>query len=81
MKIKYFTPWPEKEKNRTPFSWVDLIFEWYEDAMVFHVFIFIYLFETNGKKGNLNENDLRLCYGNFSKVPFWKIILNNYELH
>ena len=41
MKIWYLTPWPKQEKDRAPLSLVDLIFEWYEDAMVFRFFIFI----------------------------------------
>ena len=38
--------------------------------MIFLVLIFIFLLKTNGKKGNLDENDFRHCYGNFSKVSF-----------
>ena len=38
--------------------WVDLAFELYEDAMVFRVLLFIilFLFRTNAKKGYLDEN-------------------------
>ena len=51
---------------------VDLTFEWYGDAMVFCVFIFIFFFfRSNVRKGYLNESDLRRCYGNFieSAIP------------
>ena len=38
--------------------WVDLAFELYEDSMVFRVLLFIilFLFRTNAKKGYLDEN-------------------------
>ena len=36
-----------------------------KDTMIFRVFIFIFLFRTNDKKGHLNENDFRHCYGIF----------------
>ena len=39
------------------------IFEWYEDAMVFYEFIFIFLFRTNGKKGQMDQNDFRHFFG------------------
>ena len=51
---------------------VGLTFEWYGDAMVFCVFIFIFFFfRSNVRKGYLNESDLRRCYGNFieSAIP------------
>ena len=48
----------------TTLFWVDLTFQWYEDDMIFRVFIVIILFKTNSKKGDLNENDFRHCYGN-----------------
>ena len=48
-------------KNGTSIVWVDITLEWYEDAMVFRVFIFIFLFRNNGKNGHLNENDFQLC--------------------
>ena len=39
-------------------------FEWYEDAMVFPLFIFVFCleFKTDGKKGHLDENDFRHCH-------------------
>ena len=46
--------------------------EWFEGAMVFHVFIFIFLFRNNGKWEQLDENDFRHCYGIF----FESVILN-----
>ena len=36
--------------------WIELTFQWYEEAMVFHVLIFQFLFRTNGKKEHLDEN-------------------------
>ena len=30
--------------------------------MVFRVFIFTFLFKTNGKKVHMDENDVRHCY-------------------
>ena len=56
--------------------WIDLPFEWYEDVMVFRVFIFIFLFKANGKKGHLDENYARHCYSNL-KVPFWNFLDND----
>ena len=47
----------------TPLFWTDLTFEWYEDGMVFYVFIF--LSRINGKKGHLDENNFRHYYGHF----------------
>ena len=47
------------DPNGTTIVWVDMTFEWYEDAMVFRVLIFIFLFKTNGKKRHLDENDFR----------------------
>ena len=43
----------------------DLTFEWYEDALIFRVFIFTFLFRTNGKKKHLDKTDFRHCYGDF----------------
>ena len=47
------------DQNETTILRVDVTFEWYEDVMVFGVFIFIFLFRTNGKKRHLDENDFR----------------------
>ena len=57
----------KQKKNVSPLFCVDMTFEWYEDVMVFHVFIsiFVCLFRTNVKKGHLDENYFRYCYGNF----------------
>ena len=56
------------KREVTPLFWVDLIFEWYEDAIVFLISLVLFLFRTNGKKGHLYENDFRHCYG----ISFWK---------
>ena len=54
-------PRAKKEKNETPLFWawrvisvfwVDLNFEWYESAMVFRVFIFIFYLETALRESN-----------------------------
>ena len=54
--------------------WVDVTFEWYGDAMVFCVFMFIFLiflFKSNVRRGYLDESDFRHCFGNFfeSAIP------------
>ena len=58
--------------------------------MVFRVFIFIVLVRPDGQKGYSDENNFCYCYGNFSKVPFWKLLdlqlyskfaFNNYQQH
>lgn len=54
--------------------WMDLTVEWYEDAMVFLVFIFIFLFKTNSKKGHLEESDFCHCYGNLYDSAILKFI-------
>ena len=50
-----------------------MTFEWHEGATVFRVFIFIFLFKTNGKKNHLNENGLCHCYGIFSESTILKV--------
>ena len=57
----------------TPLLWVDLTFEWYKDDMVFRVFIVIFLFRTNGKIGDLNENDFLQGYGIFFESGILKV--------
>ena len=52
-----------------PWPWVDL----YEGAMVFRIFIFIFLFRTNGKKEHLDENDFRHGYGNYFESAILKV--------
>ena len=65
-------PLPKHWKNRTTMFWVDLIFERYEDAMVFRVFIFIFSFRTNGKV--LMRATFIAVLVVFSKLPFWKLL-------
>ena len=51
--------------------WADLTFEWYEDAIVFSLFIFFFfLFRTGVKKGYLN---FRHFYGNFFKIVILRV--------
>ena len=47
-----------------------MAFEWYEDAMVLCVFIFIFLFRANGSNGHLDENDIHTVMVVFPRVPF-----------
>ena len=54
-----------KKKKWNSHVWNDLTFEWYEDALIFRVFIFTFLFRTNGKKKHLDKTDFRHCYGDF----------------
>ena len=90
LKLSEKTPLPQQKNNGTPIFWVDLTFEWYEDAMVFYVFIFIFLLRTNIKKRYLNESDFYHCYRNLFETAIpkvtWsqlcsKFFLNNYETH
>ena len=75
---QFFGHWPKQENNVTTMLWVDVNVEWYEDAMVFRVFIFILLFRTNGKKGHLDENDFHTVMVVIPKVPFWKLFDHSY---
>ena len=52
---------------------VGLTFQWHEDAMVFHVFIFIFLFRTNVRKGYLDESNFQHCYGIFLESDILKV--------
>ena len=53
--------------------------------MVFHVFIFIFLFRSNGKSNIWIRTIIVTVMGIISKMPFWKLLdisfkfLNNYE--
>ena len=35
------SPFAKQKRNVTPLFWVDVTLEWYEDVMVFHVYIVI----------------------------------------
>ena len=59
---------------------VDVTFEWYENAMVFRVLIFIFLFKTNEKKGHLDKNDFHTVMEVFPKILFWKL-LDHSDVH
>ena len=77
----------------TPWFWVELTYEWYEDAIVFRFYrtpYFVFLFRTNGKKEHLDQSNFHRKYGNCSesailKVTWYqlclKFFLNNYEAH
>ena len=55
-----------------------MTFEWYKDVMVFHEFIFIFLFRANGNNGHLDENDSHTVMVVFPKVPFCKLLDRRY---
>ena len=58
--------------------WVDLIFEWYEDAMVFRVFIFIFCFEPSlGKDISMRATSTTVMVI-FLKVPFQTLFDHNF---
>ena len=63
-----------KEKWDDNTSGVDVTFEWYENAMVFRVLIFIFLFKINEKKGHLDKNDFHTVMEVFPKMLFWKLL-------
>ena len=53
-----------------------MTFEWYGDAMVFRLFMFIFhffLFRSNVRKGYLDESDFRHCFGNFFESALAKV--------
>ena len=66
----FILPW--KYRGKIGLFWVELAFDWYEGAMVFRVFIFIFLSRTTGKKEHSNEN-LRHSYCNFFESAVLKV--------
>ena len=65
-----------------------MTFEWYEHAMVFCVFIFIFMFRNNVIREQLGQNNLRHSYvffsGKYHSESTWsqrcsKFSINNYE--
>ena len=56
-----------------------LTFEWFEDALVFHVFIFIFCLEV--RKRYLDESDFRHCYGNFFVSAILKVTFSTIARH
>ena len=50
--------------------WVDLTFEWYGDAMVFRVFIFIFCLETTLRKDTWMRATFATVVVIFLTVPF-----------
>ena len=61
---------PNKRKKGLYMLRADTTFEWYEDPMVFRVFVYIFLFGTNGKNGHLDENDVHTVLVVFLKMSF-----------
>ena len=47
----------QTRENGTSLFWVEVTFEWYEGAIVFLVFIFIFFFRSNGIRDQLDENN------------------------
>ena len=74
MILNCMTQTREKLRCGAATFWLDLNFEWYEDTMVFRMFIFVFfLFRTNVKKGYLNESVFHHFYGNFLKSATQKV--------
>ena len=48
--------------------------------MFFHVFVFVFLFRTNGKKEHLDENDFRQGYGNCFESAILKVKVLSQQL-
>ena len=74
--LKFYFPQSDRSEICTKVSFTLPKLMW--TLIIFRVFIFIFLFKTNGKKGQLHESDVRYCYGNFSKLAFWKLLNCNY---
>ena len=63
----------------TPLIWVDVTFKWYEDAMVFHVFIFtIFCLEQMLRKDTCMTTTSVTVTVIFLKVAFWKLLDRSY---
>ena len=69
-------------ENGTPLFWLEVTFDWYEGAIVFFVFIFIFCLETTVLEINwMRTTSVAVMVIIFSKVSFRnsKFISNNYE--
>ena len=89
--------WAQTWKNGTPYFLVRLTFEWYEDATVFCMFFFIYLFFLfrTSKKEHIDENEFCNGYGNYCffksylisvmfwvlSQPLWGTLTTTFERH
>ena len=58
--------------------WGDLTFEWYEDAMIFRVFIVIFRLATNARKHTWMRMISITVMVIFSELPFWKLFYHSY---
>ena len=83
-KIQLYQTWKyntklqsQQEKNGTPLFWVELTFKGCEDAMIFCVLIFIFLFRTNGKRTAAWER-LRHYYSIFFESTILKLLDYSY---
>ena len=57
---------PNKKETWLPLFWADLTFEWFVKMSWYSACLLLsFFFRTNGKKGHLDENGFRHCYGNF----------------
>ena len=84
-------PWAKKDKNETSLFWawrvismfwVDLNLEWYESAMVFRVFIFIFCLETALRESNwMRKNSVAVMVIFFRKCHSGntKFFVEDYE--
>ena len=66
-----------QDKNGVPLFWVELAFTWYEDAMIFRVFILIFCLELTVRE-QLDQNDFRHYYGNFLESTILKLPDHSY---
>ena len=82
---------PNKKETWLPLFWADLTFEWFVKMSWYSACLLLsFFFRTNGKKGHLDENGFRHCYGNFFEKGILKVtwsalcsksFLNSYEAH
>ena len=68
------SPMTQKREQWTLWFWVELVFEWYEDSVAFHIFIFTFLFRSNDEKYTLMRTISVTVMLIISKVPFWKLL-------
>ena len=67
---------PNKKETWLPLFWADLTFEWFVKMSWYSACLLLsFFFRTNGKKGHLDENGFRHCYGNFFRKRYSKSYL------
>ena len=67
----------KQKRNMTPFSWIDLTFEWYEDHMVF-CYCSYFCLEPAVRKDTWMRTTSVTVMELFSKVAFWKLLDHSY---